>query len=91
MKTLTITDLSVAADLDAKTMSAVRGGTGFSNAFGPRFSFSQNEFNVGAAQSLGQQQNTLVNNGNNAAFVCGIASTVNPVQNGHNNISIGGY
>jgi hypothetical protein len=91
MKALTITDLSMTTELDSKAMKSVRGGMGLSPAFGPKFSFTQNEFNFGASQMLGQEQNTMVNNGNNAAFVCGITSNVNPTQNGHNNISIGGY
>ncbi|NEX60192.1 hypothetical protein [Noviherbaspirillum galbum] len=43
--------------------------------------------NFSATQALGQEQNTQVNNGNNAAFVSGITSNVKPTQNGSNNIS----
>ncbi|NEX62784.1 hypothetical protein [Noviherbaspirillum galbum] len=96
MQALNIKDLSATTELDAKAMSAVRGGMGYSSGLTPfampsfgSLSLSASEFNVGAVQSLGQSQNTLVNNGNNAAFVSGITSCVNPTQNGSNNIHIG--
>lgn len=98
MTTLILKDLTVTAELDAKELSAVRGGSrglyGDTSNFGPihggpSLSYSQNDLNFNAAQSLGQCQNTEVNNGNNAAFVCGVSSTVTPTQCGHNNISFG--
>lgn len=97
MTTLILKDLAMTAELDAKELSAVRGGSrglygdtsNFGPGYGPSLSFSQNDLNFNAAQSLGQCQNTEVNNGNNAAFVCGISSTVTPTQCGHNNISFG--
>ncbi|NEX64611.1 hypothetical protein [Noviherbaspirillum galbum] len=88
MTALTIKDITTAATLDAKEMTAVRGGMGFPASWGPQFSFTKNEFNFTADQQLGQSQNTLVNNGNNAAFVSGITSNVHPTQNGSNNISL---
>ncbi|NEX61936.1 hypothetical protein [Noviherbaspirillum galbum] len=91
MKALTVTDLSSTATLDARAMGKVRGGTGYYNMpawFGPQFSVSVSDANIAASQSLGQQQNTLVNNGNNVAFASGITSNVNPTQNGSNNIHI---
>ncbi|NEX63321.1 hypothetical protein [Noviherbaspirillum galbum] len=55
---------------------------------GPSLSFAQSDMNFAATQQLGQSQNTLVNNGNNAAFVSGITSNVSPTQNGTNNIRL---
>lgn len=98
MKTLTIKDLSLAADLDTSAMSAVRGGTGSycmpsyctpSYWSGPSFDINKNDLNFNASQQLGQSQNTLVNNGNNVAFASGITSTVTPQQTGSNNIHFG--
>jgi len=91
MKTLIIKDLPAAAELDAKSMTAVRGGTGFHRMpalfVSPLFSYAKSEINFDAAQSLGQSQNTEVNNGNNVAFASGIKSTVNPTQTGKNTIN----
>ncbi|RJF96048.1 hypothetical protein [Noviherbaspirillum saxi] len=91
MKALIINDLSVTEELDASAMAAVRGGTykGMPFYFGPLVSMSKNDFQFDAEQSLGQSQNTLVNNGNNAAFVSGITSTVKPHQHGTNTINFG--
>jgi hypothetical protein len=95
MTTLILKDLSVTTELDARELSAVRGGSrglyGDMGNFGPMYapSYGQNEFNFNAAQSLGQCQNTEVNNGNNAAFVCGITSNVTPSQCGNNSINFG--
>jgi hypothetical protein len=93
MTTLILKDLAVTTELDAKELSAVRGGSrglyGDMGNFGPSLSYSQSDLNFNAAQTLGQCQNTEVNNGNNAAFVCGISSTVTPTQCGHNNINFG--
>ncbi|WP_194726819.1 hypothetical protein [Noviherbaspirillum malthae] len=91
MKALTIKDLSVSKELDAKDMSSVRGGHGFHRMpalfSAPLFSFAKSEINFDASQSLGQSQNTEVNNGNNVAFASGIKSTVNPTQTGKNTIN----
>jgi len=90
MKALNIKDLSASKDLDQKDMAAVSGGTykgrpvGY---WGPLVSVSKSERNFDAAQSLEQSQNTLVNNGNDAAFVHGIKSNVNPTQTGKNTIN----
>jgi hypothetical protein len=91
MKALTIKDLSVSKDLGAKDMSSVRGGHGLHRMpalfSAPLFSFAKSEINFDASQSLGQSQNTEVNNGNNVAFASGIKSTVNPTQTGKNTIN----
>ena len=91
MKALSIKDLSVSKDLNAKDMTSVRGGHGVAKmpAFfaSPVFSVAKSDLNFDAAQSLGQQQNTLVNNGNNVAFAAGIQSSVNPTQTGKNTIN----
>jgi hypothetical protein len=93
MKALNIKDLSATTELDSEAMADVRGGTSYlphvMPSFGPSFALTKNEFNFSASQGLGQEQNTQVNNGNNAAFVSGITSTVNPSQTGSNNIHIG--
>ncbi|QDZ28056.1 hypothetical protein [Noviherbaspirillum sp. UKPF54] len=103
MQTIIIKDLAVTADLDRKAMHAVRGGTGsgyvpscvpsYSSSpyswGGPSFDFNKSDFNFNATQSLGQSQNTVVNNGNNVAFASGITANVNPTQTGSNNINFG--
>ena len=97
MQALTIKDLAVSSDLDAKAMTAVRGGNSayaampawFGQSYAPSLSLSSNEFNFMANQGLSQSQNTQVNNGNNVAFASGITSNVNPTQNGSNNIRLG--
>jgi hypothetical protein len=96
MKSLTIKDLSATSELDRKAMSAVQGGTGMSGMYKgmspyytPSYSFSKSAFSFDAAQSLNQEQNTLVNNGNNVAFASGITSNVNPSQTGKNTINFG--
>ncbi|MEC4721275.1 hypothetical protein RY831_19090 [Noviherbaspirillum sp. CPCC 100848] len=91
MKALSIKDLSLTSELDARAMTSVRGGTGYAKMpslfVGPLASFSRHELNFGAGQLLGQEQNTLVNNGNNVAFASGIKSNVNPTQTGKNTIN----
>jgi hypothetical protein len=95
MKTLTIKDLSIATELDAKTLASVRCGTGMPSYGSPsywsgmQFDMTKNDFNFNAAQQLNQSQNTLVNNGNNVAFASGITSNVTPSQSGHNDIKFG--
>ena len=93
MTTLTIKDLSVTSELDRKDMAAVRGGSkGLSSQYTPympSMRYTQSDFDFNASQLLGQQQNTEVNNGNNAAFVDDITATVNPHQTGTNNINFG--
>lgn len=91
MATLIINDLSVTAELDRNAMSAVRGGTskGYWPSYGPTLNFSTSDFKFDAAQTLGQSQETVVNNGNNVAFASGITATVNPTQTGTNTINFG--
>ena len=91
MTRLAITDLSVSADLDVSAMAAVRGGSmgwqGYGYSYSPQHPVNTSDFKFDVTQQLGQSQNTQVNNGNNAAYVCGITSTVNPTQCGSNNIN----
>ncbi|RJF96047.1 hypothetical protein [Noviherbaspirillum saxi] len=89
MTTLIITDLSVTEQLDARAMTAVRGGMykGVYPFWSPLVSVSKNDFQFEADQALGQSQNTMVNNGNNVAFASGITSTVKPHQHGANTIN----
>jgi hypothetical protein len=98
MTSLIISDLSVTEQLDARAMSAVRGGT-YSGCYlpapsyclpSPTGSVSKSDFSFDATQMLGQAQNTQVNNGNNVAFASGITSNVTPTQTGSNNIHFGG-
>lgn len=90
MTTLMIKDLSLTEELGSKAMAAVRGGKGvpgwmpFFGTFMPEFK----NFSFDAAQTVGQSQNVVNNNGSNAAFVGGIGSTVNPPQAGDNGISL---
>lgn len=97
MATLMITDLAVINELGEAAMAAVRGG--FSKELKGGLSLASlggelsqpslptNTWSFDASQMIGQSQNVLNNNGNNAAFVCGITSTVNPTQTAHNNIN----
>ncbi|HEY8608961.1 MAG TPA: hypothetical protein VIM12_17745 [Noviherbaspirillum sp.] len=94
MKALLIKDLSVTADLDRAGMSAIHGGSyGYTMPAGCLPSFPGYDYGKGgdiafnASQSLGQSQNTVVNNGNNVAFASDITANVHPTQNGSNNIS----
>lgn len=93
MKSLMIKDLSITEELDRDAMAAVHGGMGKgmpSYDWGsPKLGFEKSEFNFTASQMLGQAQETVVNNGNNAAFVSGITATVTPHQTGTNTINFG--
>ncbi|QDZ28052.1 hypothetical protein [Noviherbaspirillum sp. UKPF54] len=101
MTTVTINDLALTSDLDHAAMTKVRGGTGkgmyqycgptSGSSYGgsPYGDLTKNSFSFDATQSLGQVQDTQVNNGNNVAFASGITSTVNPTQTGSNNINFG--
>lgn len=94
MTTLIIQDLPVSEDLDAKRMSAVRGGMhklSLPYGFPGYGNYAPTNVSFDASQMLGQTQNVVNNNGNNAAFVSGITSTVNPTQTGANTIRFGYY
>lgn len=86
MTSLTMKDLSATKDLSPDTMATVRGGQGlpgWAPLFGmPMFDFKK--FSVDASQMVGQSQNVVNNNGNNAAFVGGIGSPASPPQAGDN-------
>ena len=96
MSTLTIKDLHASTNLDQGGLAKVRGGySGYAGYEMKQVGWPQGEyggyadkFSVDATQSLMQGQSVLNNNGNNAAFVCGIMSTVNPTQHGSNNITL---
>jgi hypothetical protein len=99
MTTLNIKDLPIATELDHAEMAAVAGGTGYTapSCWTPTYcppvytpephKANPTSFSFDACQSIGQSQNVVNNNGNNAAFVCGITSTVNPTQSANNNIN----
>ena len=89
MKTLIIKDLAVSTNLDDKAMGAVHGGkhVAMPDYWGSLFGFNKTDVSFNADQSLAQSQNTVVNNGNNAAFVSGITANVNPTQSGKNVIN----
>ena len=97
MTTLIIQDLAKTAELDRSAMSSVRGGMGMQQGAykgmyegmypGIPSSFSSSDFSFDAKQLLAQDQNTVVNNGNNVAFASGISAHVNPHQNGTNTIN----
>lgn len=90
MTTLIVKDLSLTTELDAKDMAAVYGGSGGPNSsHEPLVVMPKSDFMFNAKQMLDQDQNTLVNTGNNSAFVRDIASNVNPYQDGHNSIRFG--
>ncbi|HLX01109.1 MAG TPA: hypothetical protein VKS80_03215 [Trinickia sp.] len=89
MKTLMIEDLAVAKELDGRAMSAVRGGNlpGLYPVFPSYPSLHVDTTNFSASQTIGQSNLIENNTGNDAAFVSGIHSTVNPTQNAHNTIN----
>lgn len=99
MKTLMINDLAAVAELDGVAMSDIVGGfCGYCPPVWdmpkcdwgmPKQEYGAPNVSFNAAQSLGQSQNTTVNNGNNAAFVSGITANVAPSQNGQNTINFG--
>ena len=97
MKTLLITYLSRAAELDSAALAAVRGGCwgGYRLPVDCMPSWPKPGYGKGgdidfnASQMLNQSQNTVVNNGNNVAFSSGITANVNPTQNGANTINFG--
>ena len=93
MKTLIIADLSISTELGHAEMAAVHGGYG-KEAYVQYMSSmpktpEKPAISFDAMQSLGQAQSTTVNNGTNAAFVCGITANVNPTQHGTNTINFG--
>jgi len=63
----------------------VRGGTVFLPVL-PVFSAVKIDSTFNASQLIGQTQNVVNMNGNNAAFVDGIRSHVDSTQNATNNI-----
>lgn len=90
MTTLIIKDLSLTAELDAKGMAAISGGSrGLDASHEQLVAMPKSDFMFNAKQMLDQEQNTLVNTGNNSAFMRDIASNVNPYQDGHNSIKFG--
>lgn len=93
MTTLLIKDLAMTEELGRAAMASVTGGTGKKLMYGGDYwlgHVSQDKFSFNAEQLLAQDQNTVVNNGNNAAFVHGIDAHVNPTQKGANTINFGG-
>ncbi|NYH25800.1 hypothetical protein [Paraburkholderia bryophila] len=91
MNTLTIKDLSITAQLDTKAMSAVRGGYGFPSS--SYFSFApvyapNNSKTVDATQLINTSMSIQNANGNNAAFVAGVTTTINPHVTASNNINV---
>ena len=88
MTNLTITDLTVTAELDRKAMSAVRGGYlagGYSHL--PVFDSAKHDFSFTASQLTSQQQNNVNETGNNVAFATDIHSTFKPSQSSTSSIS----
>ncbi|PQV54123.1 hypothetical protein [Paraburkholderia sp. BL21I4N1] len=91
MNTLTIKDLSITAQLDSKAMSAVRGGYGYPSS--SYFSFDpvyapNNSKTVDATQLINTSMSIQNANGNNAAFVAGVTTTINPHVSASNNINV---
>jgi hypothetical protein len=101
MTTLLIKDIATATELDSAEMASISGGTCYKppvSCWTPSYcppvygapaepKGYPSSFSFDASQSIGQSQNVENNNGNNAAFVCGITSTVNPTQTANNNIN----
>ena len=95
MNTLTIKDLSITEQLDSKAMSAVRGGYtyGYGSPVSSYFSYAptyapNNSKNIDATQLINSTTSISNANGNDAAFVSGITTTINPHVNANNNISV---
>jgi len=91
MSKLMIADLSVAQELDRREMSAVRGGNlgigGLWPTYYPTPSVKVDNTSFTAEQVIGQTNSIVSNTGNDAAFVSGISSSVNPKQTAHNTIN----
>ncbi|OWW22276.1 hypothetical protein [Noviherbaspirillum denitrificans] len=99
MTTLHIKDLANATELDSADMASITGGTCYypqpscwtptycPPSYGSPEKSYPSSFSFDATQQIGQSQNVENNNGNNAAFVCGITSTVNPTQSANNSIN----
>ncbi len=83
MTTLTIKDLHIAADLDSRAMSSVRGGYDF-----PLVDISKFDLTSNAQQLAQQEQNTMANVGVNAAWAKNIHANVNPSQKAHNDNTV---
>jgi hypothetical protein len=97
MNTLMIKDLSITAQLDSKTMRTVRGGLGLGYGYGyPSSSFlsfspvyaPNNSKAVDATQLISTTMNIQNANGNNAAFVAGVTTTIDPHVSSSNNINV---
>lgn len=91
MNTLMIKDLSITAELDSKAMSAVRGGNGYPSSsyfnFMPVYA-PNNSKTVDATQLINTSMTLQNANGNNAAFVSGITTNMNPRIESSNNINV---
>ncbi|SOF00043.1 hypothetical protein SAMN05446635_8096 [Burkholderia sp. OK233] len=93
MNTLMIKDLSITAQLDSKAMSAVRGGFGYGYPPSWFFNYSpvyapNNSRTVSATQLISNEMNIQSTNGNNAAFVTGTTTTIDPHVSSSNNINV---
>ena len=94
MKSLTIKDLARTTELDRHAMAGVSGGGGKDYKGMMPYSVtsldkSSHDFSFDATQLISQDQKTVVNNGNNAAFVHGITANVKPTQKADNTINFG--
>jgi hypothetical protein len=93
MNTLMIKDLSITEQLDSNAMSAVRGGNGYGAPSSSYFNFMpvyapNNSKTVDATQLINSTMNIQNATGNNAAFVAGVTTTINPHVNSSNNIYV---
>ncbi|HZZ13653.1 MAG TPA: hypothetical protein VFE79_23450 [Paraburkholderia sp.] len=96
MNTLMIKDLSITEQLDSRAMRAVRGGFNFGYCY-PSSSYTNispvyapnNSKTVDATQLISTTLNVQNANGNNAAFVAGVGTTINPHVSSSNNINVG--
>ena len=91
MNTLMIKDLSIAEQLDSKAMSAVRGGNGYGYPSSSYFSFApvyapNKSKTIDATQLISTTMNIQNANGNNAAFVADVTTTIDPHVTSSNNI-----
>jgi hypothetical protein len=87
MNTLTIKDLVVTEELDARAMSAVRGGS-LPYMPGSNVLLFDDSKPVNATQLINQYLNISSANGNNVAFANDIHTTIAPHQVANNTINM---
>ena len=86
MSALMIKDLSVAQELDGKTVKAVRGGFVADPHF-PDFNFDFSK-KIGDVQQMIQQQLNISNVSGGNALASGLTTTITPTMLANNSVSV---